>query len=69
MTSGRGRQLRDAGLSWGSLCEQEQAKLVHDASSFISQPLTFEGLVEVMRSLGHYWFEIVRLPVERLEPA
>lgn len=32
------------------------------ASSFISKPVTFEGLVEVMRGLGHYWFEIVDLP-------
>ena len=32
------------------------------ASSFISKPVTFEGLVEVMRGLGRYWFEIVDLP-------
>jgi CheY-like chemotaxis protein len=31
-------------------------------SSFISKPVSFDGLVEVMRSLGHYWFEIVELP-------
>ena len=32
------------------------------ASSFITKPVTFDALVEVMRSLGNYWFEIVRLP-------
>ena len=32
------------------------------ASSFISKPVTFEGLVEVMKGLGRYWFEIVELP-------
>ena len=32
------------------------------ASSFISKPVTFEGLVEVMKGLGRYWFEIVDLP-------
>ncbi len=32
------------------------------ASSFITKPVTFEGLVEVMRSLKKYWFEIVELP-------
>jgi CheY-like chemotaxis protein len=32
------------------------------ASSFISKPVTFEGLVEVMKGLGKYWFEIVDLP-------
>ena len=32
------------------------------ASSFIVKPVSFEGLVEVMRALGRYWFEIVELP-------
>ena len=32
------------------------------ASSFITKPITFDGLVKVMRGLGDYWFEIVRLP-------
>ena len=34
------------------------------ASSFITKPVTFEGLVEVMRTVGKYWFEIVELPRE-----
>ncbi|HEY8667876.1 MAG TPA: response regulator [Tepidisphaeraceae bacterium] len=34
-------------------------------SSFITKPVTFEGLVEVMRAVGRYWFEIVALPQER----
>jgi CheY-like chemotaxis protein len=32
------------------------------ASSFISKPVTFEGLIEVMKGLGRYWFETVELP-------
>jgi len=32
------------------------------ASAFITKPVTFEGLVDVMRSLGQFWFEIVTLP-------
>jgi len=32
------------------------------ANSFISKPVTFDGLVEVVRSLGKYWFDIVELP-------
>ena len=32
------------------------------ASSFISKPVTFEGLIEVMKGLGRYWFEIIDLP-------
>lgn len=33
------------------------------ASSFVTKPVTFEGLVEAMSSLGQYWFETVELPV------
>ena len=31
-------------------------------NSFITKPVTFDRLVEVMRSLGKYWLEIVELP-------
>jgi len=31
-------------------------------NSFITKPVTFEGLVEVMQALSRYWFEIVDLP-------
>lgn len=31
-------------------------------NSFISKPVTFKGMIEVMRALGKYWFEIVELP-------
>ena len=31
-------------------------------SSYISKPVTFEGLVEVMKTIGTYWFDIVELP-------
>jgi CheY-like chemotaxis protein len=31
-------------------------------SSFITKPVTFPGLVEAMRVLSRYWFEIVELP-------
>ena len=34
------------------------------ANSYITKPVTFEGLVDVMKSLGKYWFEIVELPCE-----
>lgn len=32
------------------------------ASSYISKPVTFDGLVEVMRVVGKYWLGIVELP-------
>lgn len=31
-------------------------------NSFITKPVTFEGLVEVMKVLENYWFHIVKLP-------
>ena len=31
-------------------------------SSYITKPVKFEGLVEVMKTLGCYWFDIVELP-------
>ncbi len=31
-------------------------------NSFITKPVMFESLVEVMKTLGKYWFEIVELP-------
>ena len=31
-------------------------------NSYITKPVSFEGLVEVMKSLTSYWFNIVRLP-------
>src|SRR6185369_11400894 len=33
-------------------------------NSFIVKPVTFEGMVEVLKTLGRYWFEIVELPPE-----
>lgn len=32
------------------------------AASYISKPVSFEGLVRVMQALGSYWIEIVHLP-------
>ena len=31
-------------------------------NSFIVKPVTFEALVETVRELGKYWFQIVELP-------
>jgi len=36
------------------------------ANSFITKPVSFDGLVNVMRDLGRYWIEIVELPPDRL---
>ena len=33
-------------------------------SSFITKPVSFDGLVDIMKTLSKYWFEIVTLPSE-----
>ncbi len=33
-------------------------------ASYITKPVNFEGLVELMRALGRYWIEFVELPHE-----
>jgi len=37
------------------------------ANSFITKPVSFEGLVNVMRDIGRYWIEIVELPPEHID--
>ena len=31
-------------------------------TGFITKPMTFKGLVDIMRSVGNYWLESVTLP-------
>jgi CheY-like chemotaxis protein len=38
-------------------------------SSFITKPVTFDGLVDVVRTLNHYWIEVVALPSRHLAAA
>ncbi len=37
-------------------------------NSFITKPVTFPGLVDAMRVVGHYWFELVELPPKTNTP-
>ena len=45
---------------------QEEADILQSydlgVSSFISKPVTFAGLVEVMKAFGKYWIEICAIP-------
>ena len=34
-------------------------------SGFITKPVTFEGLAEVIRTLDKYWFKVIALPGEK----
>jgi len=34
-------------------------------SSFITKPVSFSGLLKVVKALSRYWLEIVKLPVDR----
>ena len=39
------------------------------AASYITKPVTFDGLVNAIRGLGQYWVQIVRLPGrEKIKP-
>jgi CheY-like chemotaxis protein len=33
-------------------------------NSYVTKPVTFKSLVELIKVLGHYWFEVVELPPE-----
>jgi CheY-like chemotaxis protein len=35
------------------------------AAGYISKPVTFEGLVEIVKKLGEYWVQIVKLPPKK----
>jgi CheY-like chemotaxis protein len=56
------RQISVVVLTTSKAEEDIYASYDSGASSFISKPVTFEGLVDVMKGLGRYWFEIVDLP-------
>ena len=47
--------------------EEEDVLRSYDlgANSYVTKPVTFQGLVDVVRVSGSYWFEIVELPVSR----
>jgi two-component system response regulator len=34
-------------------------------SSYVTKPVSFDGLVEVMKAIGRYWIDIVELPGSR----
>jgi two-component system response regulator len=38
------------------------------AASYITKPVTFEGLLDVIKALGRYWLEIVELPSDADDP-
>ena len=37
------------------------------ANSYITKPVTFDGLVKVVQNINHYWLEIVTLSIESSE--
>ncbi len=47
--------------------EEEDIYRTYDlgVNSFITKPITYESLVNTMKILGKYWFEVVQLPTER----
>lgn len=49
-------------LTTSSADEDICASYALGASSYVTKPVSFSGLTDVMRGIGHYWFEIVELP-------
>ena len=48
-----------------SKAEEDVVRAYHDGvNSFITKPVTFEGLIDVVCTLGKYWLHIVDLPDE-----
>ncbi len=45
--------------------EDVVASYEHGANSYITKPVTFPGLVEVMTALDRYWVQIVEMPSGR----
>ena len=37
-------------------------------NSFITKPVSFRGLLDVVQTLGRYWLQIVELPEEHMKP-
>ena len=48
-----------------SKAEEDILRSYHlSAASYIAKPVTFDALVDVIRTLGKYWLEIVELPTD-----
>ena len=46
-----------------SKAEEDIYRTYHlGVSSYIAKPVSFSGLVDVMKALGSYWFNVVELP-------
>lgn len=38
------------------------ASYENGANSFVTKPVTFEGLVQAIQDIDHYWMQVVKLP-------
>jgi two-component system response regulator len=52
-----------------SKAEEDIVRTYHlSAASYITKPVTFEGLLDVIKTMGKYWLEIVELPDNGEDP-
>lgn len=58
------RQIRVVVLTTSKAEEDILRSYDLSAASYITKPVTFEALIEVVQTLGKYWLEIVELPGE-----
>ena len=60
---GRGDEFLSSNLPLRSKQEEDMVKGYNlGAASYITKPVTFDGLVDLMKTLGKYWVEFVELP-------
>jgi CheY-like chemotaxis protein len=49
-----------------SAAEEDVLRTYHlGVNSFITKPVTFDGLVKVVQTMSEYWLQIVRVPTHR----
>ncbi len=60
------RQIPVLVLTTSKAEEDIQRSYYLGANSYITKPVTFSSLIEVMQTLSKYWFEIVELPPQEL---
>lgn len=48
--------------------EDIRRSYANGANSFISKPISFSGLLDVIQAIGHYWLNTATLPTESPKP-
>ena len=55
-------------LTTSNAAEDIAASYALGANSYIRKPVDMPGLIDVMTTIGHYWFDLVQLPPDATMP-